>query len=123
MKNIFLNCIVFILLIAVSGCATQFGKRYDKSVNVRFTSEPSHLGYYVISILENEKLGGDAHPLTKNDELLKVISPKNRITANEYWTTVKPGEYVLVIDCGTYVTRRHVAFEAGLNQTLRCQDR
>jgi hypothetical protein len=111
------------LFIVISGCATQFGKRYDKSVNVRLTSEPSHLGYYVISILENERLGGGSSPLMKNNELLKTVSTKNRITASEYWTTVKPGEYVLVIDCGDYVTRRQVAFEAGLNQTLRCQDR
>lgn len=123
MKNIFQNCIIFILFVVVSGCATQFGKRYDKSVNVRFTSEPTHLGYYIISILENERLGGDTSPLMKNDELLKIASSKNRITASEYWTTVKPGEYVLVIDCGDYVTRRQVTFEAGLDQTLRCQDR
>ncbi len=121
MKNIFLSCIVFILFI--SGCATQFGKKYDKSVNIRLTSEPSHLGYYVISILENERLGGDTSPLIKNDELSKAMSSKNRITAGQYWATVKPGEYVLVIDCGDYVTRKQIAFEAGLDQTLRCQDR
>lgn len=111
------------LFVVVSGCATQFGKRYDKSVNVRLTSEPSHLGYYVISILENERLGGGGSPLMKNDELSKAMSSKNRITAGKYWATVKPGEYVLVIDCGDYVTRRQIAFEAGLDQTLRCQDR
>lgn len=123
MKNISLNCIIVILFVFVSGCATQFGKKYDKSVNVRLTSEPSHLGYYVISIPENEQLGGDVGPLIKNDAVLKIISLKNRITAHEYWTQVKPGDYVLLIDCGSYVTRRQVAFEAGLDQTLRCQDR
>lgn len=123
MKNISLNCIIFILFVVVSGCATQFGKRYDKSVNIRLTSEPNHLGYYVISILENERFGGGSSPLMKNDELSKAMSSKNRITAGKYWATVKPGEYVLVIDCGDYVTRRQIAFEAGLDQTLRCQDR
>lgn len=123
MKNISFGCIIFILFVVVSGCATQFGKRYDKSVNIRLTSEPSYLGYYVISILENEKLGGDTSPLMKNEELLKTVSSKNRITASEYWTTVKPGEYVLVIDCGAYVTRKQMTFEAGLDQILRCQAR
>ena len=94
MKNISLNCIIFILFIIVSGCATQFGKKYDRSVNVRLTSEPSHLGYYVISIPENEQLGGDAGPLMKNDAVLKIISSKNRITASEYWAMVKPGDCV-----------------------------
>lgn len=118
MKNIFLSYIVFIL--SVSGCATQFGKKYDQSVSVRFKSEPTHLGYYVISILENEQLGNGFESLKKKDKLLNIISSKNRITANEYWTKVKPGEYVLVIDCGDYLTRKYVDFEDGLDQILRC---
>lgn len=121
MKNIFLSFFAFILLVTISGCATQYGKRYDQSVNVRFTSEPSRLGYYVISILENNKLGSGFDPLDKKDKpLVDVISSRNRITAQENWTKVKPGEYVVLVDCGTYVARRHVVFEDGLDQVLRC---
>lgn len=121
MKNTLFFCITFILFVSVSGCATQYGKSYDQSVNVRFTSEPSRLGYYVISILENNKLGSGFDPLDKKDKpLVDVISSRNRITAQENWTKVKPGEYVVLVDCGTYVTRRQVVFEDGLDQILRC---
>lgn len=120
MKHIFINSIIFILFITVSGCATQFGKKYDRSVNVRFTSEPHYLGYYIISILENERLGNGLSTLIKNEELLKVIDKKNRITANKYWTMVRPGEYVILIDCENYIARRQVDFVAGLDQTLNC---
>lgn len=120
MKHIFINSIVIILFITVSGCATQFGKRYDKSVNVRFTSEPHYLGYYIISILENEQLGNGLSNLIKNEELLRVINKKSRITANRYWTLVRPGEYVILIDCENYIARRQVDLVAGLDQTLHC---
>lgn len=120
MKNILRNFIIVIAFIAVSGCATQFGKKYDKSVSVRFTSEPNYLGYYIISILENEQLGSGFDPLKKKDKVLNIIASKNRITARKIWTKVKPGEYVVMVDCGTHVTRNRVHFEDGLDQTLHC---
>tara|TARA_R110002073_G_scaffold225990_1_gene386885 strand:- start:353 stop:721 length:369 start_codon:yes stop_codon:yes gene_type:complete len=121
MKKIMIYYAVIIVIFAMSGClATQYGIREAKSVGVRFTSEPDYLKYYVISIPDNEKLGGSFEPLKKEEKLLNFISRKSQGFADNVWDDLRPGEWVIMIDCGAYFTRNRVVFKDGLDVRLRC---
>tara|TARA_Y100000780_G_scaffold203419_1_gene197218 strand:- start:318 stop:686 length:369 start_codon:yes stop_codon:yes gene_type:complete len=114
------NALVFIVCTVLIGCAPKFGKRYDKNVEVIFHSQNKRIEFYILTLEQNEQLGSDYSDIKKATNLSLLSNLPTRNYTNENTQRIKPGEYVILFDCGNYYSRELVFFEEKHHITLNC---
>ena len=111
--------LVFIFTAIITGCATHFGREI-LSAKVKFLSEPSELGFYLITRSQNKALS-DGHSPIANQQLPASIISEGKLYTNGPRYVLKIGEHVVLWPCKGLWHRRHFYFEGVQSERLDCR--
>ena len=113
--------LISIAIVALSGCALQYGKEQGPTVGVKFESE-SQLTYYLLTLDDNEMLGGKLSQLNKKNAAVKKYFTKWPLRTGAGVEYVRRGHYVILIDCGDHYVREKVLLKKGTVRNITCPD-
>jgi hypothetical protein len=113
------------LLLILSGCALKAGKSQRGVIDVLYTSTNNALSYYLLTIEESFELGLGKNDSTidgGNKALLSLLRLKKRQYADGYNKRRLKGDYVLLLDCKTFYSRREIQYSSNIIENLACME-
>ncbi len=114
--------IVFVVSALLAGCATQFGYKISKPVDVYFASKSEKLNYHLLSAVENAQLSRGYGPVTKTEAVERFVAKNAQPhVANGVKKEFEQGDWILLLDCGSYYKRQNFYFENTVSATLGCE--
>ena len=112
-----------LILLILSGCALKVGKSQKGVVDVLYSSPDYALPYYLLTIKENFDLevNKNTRVLERDSKnLMSLLRVKKRHYADGYTKRRLKGDFVLLLDCKTFYTRREIQYVSNISETLTC---
>ena len=111
-----------VCLSLLGGCATQFGYKVLEPVDVYFASKPELLTYHLLTVVENAQLQRGYGPVTKTEAVQSFIAKNAQpLVAHGEKKQFEQGDWIVLLDCGSYYKRQNFYFENTVSATLSCE--